>query len=237
MSVASETTYDAALKMISEMSFTDKLRMNADLSVLMKKDGKSGSVGKAAKKEKKEKNPDAPKRKAAVGTLAWQAFIKHQKKDKPDRFEDCKTEPQRLVIASAIRAEDEEAYKAFVKKFKEEHSSSKESSETEAVVLTPQQKLEAMKAAAKLKAKPVAAEKPKKEVKKAAPKPKKEVKEVKEEVKDDSPKKTINGKVYNFDPESNGLWEIGGNGVAAWTWVGKFQPDNEEEPIEYCDAE
>jgi len=254
MSVISESNYEAALKMISEMSLTDKLRINADLATLMKKDGKTGSIGKAAKKEKKEKNPDAPKRAAAAGTLAWMAFVKHCKTEMTDRFQDCSREPERLSVCKAIKSEDEEAYKTFVEDFKKKHAESAESETAAtpapapapepAVKMTADEKLAALKAkkAAEKTAAPAPAPAPaaKKPIK-SAPAAKKEVKKAApavapEPAEDDSPKKTIEGKTYFYDPETNGLWEMGGEGVLPWTWVGKFQED-EEEPILFCEQE
>ena len=257
MSIASDSSsYDQALALVSELPFADKLRFNAELASLLKKEGKSGAVGKAAKKQKKAKDPDAPKKAASLGTQAWFAFVKHCKSEFADRFEDCTKEPERLTVCKTIKSEDEEAYNAFVAKFKEEHPSDNESdSEPEAAPapLTPKEKLEKAKALAaaakkpeekpkaastpkKVEEKPKAAPKeekpkaPKKEVKKAAPK--KEVKKEEEEIR--MPKKEIDGTEYWFDPETNGLYTIQDGGFGAW--VGFFQPDNEDEPIRLTES-
>lgn len=261
MSIASETTsYEQALTLVGEMPFADKLRFNAELATLLRKEGKSGAVGKAAKKEKKAKDPDAPKRAAAPGTLAWIAFVKHCKDTMSERFTDCTLEKERLAVAKAIKDEDKSAYDAFVAKFKEEHGSaapSEDEAETAAAPapkaaappaapLSAKEKLEKLKAAAaapkaapaKKEAaakaeKPAKEAKPKKEVKKAAAKPKKEEKAAAAE-EPPMPKKTIEGTDYWFDPDTNGLYTIVDGGFGAW--VGYFQPDNEEEPIRFTES-
>ena len=276
------TSYEQALGLITDMPFSEKLRLNSDIAALLKKEGKSGAVGKAAKKERKAKDPDAPKREAAAGTLAWIAFVKHCKETMAERFTEVSKESEKLTICKAIRAEDGAAYDAFVKNFKEEYkptvasaSADAESeaepeseaaeSESEAAPapkdMTPAEKMAKAKAimaataAAKTKAAPApkaaAAEpKPKKEVKKAepkaeaaAPKAKKEVKkaapkaekaEKAEPSEDKMPTKEIDGKLYLWDPETNGLWEnLDGNFGAM---IGTYQPDNAEQPILFEDA-
>lgn len=62
--------------------------------------------------------PPAPKKKAAAGTMAWIAFVKHVKQTMPQRFEGAKLAKESLAIAQAIKLEDKEAYDAFVANFK-----------------------------------------------------------------------------------------------------------------------
>ena len=62
--------------------------------------------------------PPAPKKKAAVGTNAWIAFVKHVKQTMPQRFEGAKLAKESLAIAQAIKLEDKEGYDAFVTKYK-----------------------------------------------------------------------------------------------------------------------
>lgn len=269
------SSLESILSALAALSFADKLRLNEELATALRKEGKSGAVGKALKKEKKAKDPDAAPRKTAVGTMAWIAFVKHCKTTLPERFEECSKEPERLQVAKAIRAEDEDAYKEFCDKFKEEAASaaaSEDGSDSEGesspavvapapkpAVASPAEKaakLAALKkgpaltagggAAAAPKEKPAAA---KKEEKKAAPakeekpaKAKKEPKSAKkpaaaaaEEAAPEMPTKDIDGTLYFFDPDTNGLWtreEDGGYG----SWVGRFQPGNEEEPIRFTDS-
>ena len=244
MSIISESSsYDQAISLISEMPFADKLRLNVDLASLLKKEGKSGVVGKAAKKEKKARDPNAPKKSAPLGTLAWIAFVKHCKDTMSERFTECTKEPERLAVCKAIKAEDAAVYTEFCEQFKADHSEDSIPSSPVAVapaakvVLTAKEKLEKLKAAkaaipAPAKAAAVAkAEKPKKEAKKVAP-VKKQVKKaetapVAEEAA--MPKKEIDGVEYWFDPETNGLYSVLDGGFGAW--VGFFQPENDDEPI------
>ena len=62
--------------------------------------------------------PPTPKKKAAVGTMAWIAFVKHVKQTMPQRFEGAKLAKESLAIAQAIKTEDKEAYDAFVANYK-----------------------------------------------------------------------------------------------------------------------
>lgn len=111
---------DSILEQITELSFPEMLQLNASLALLLKKGGKGGAVSRALKKEKKAKDPDAPKRQAATGTLAWIAFVKKIKEEHPDLFVDCTKEPERLAVVKDYRAENKEEYEEFVKTYKEE---------------------------------------------------------------------------------------------------------------------
>ena len=207
----SEASYDQALSIIAEMSLTDMSRINSELAALIKK--QCGGVSKSVKKEKKEKDPDAPKRKAATGTLAWMAFVKDRKRTMSERFTECTKEPERLSVCKAIKEEDKEAYDAFVATFKAEHSdaasvvSDASASASEAKVAVLKAAIEAKKS--KPASKPVEvkeaevkevkkAEPKKAEVKKAEPKPK-EVK--KAEPKPKEAKKTEAKKTEAKKPE------------------------------------
>lgn len=233
-------SFDQIVSLMSELSFSDKLRLNAELATSLKKEGKTGPVGKGVKKEKKE---GGEKRVCATGTLAWFAFVKHCKETMSDRFEDIGLEKDRLVICKAIRAEDDAAYKTFVENFKAEHASSE--SEPEPVpepVQTKEQKMAALKAAmakkpvvpaaaapAKTTKKPAAAPAaPKKAVKKAAPK--------KEKEEEGMPKITVEGETYYYDSETTSLWKII-NGDEFGPMIGYYKPDNDEgEQIEFADS-
>ena len=230
-------SFEQVLSLMSELSFSDKLRLNAELATSLKKEGKTGSVTKGVKKEKTGRT-------AAPGTLAWVAFVKHCKDTMPERFTDTTKEPERLTICKAIRAEDPESYKTFTEDFKAEHASSKEEvsePEPEPVpVKTKAEKMAAAKtalaaAAAKKTAapaapaakKPAAPAAPKKPVKKA-PAPKK----VEEEV---MPKLTIDGETYYHDTQTNSLWQII-NGDEFGPMIGVYHPENEEgDQIEFAD--
>jgi hypothetical protein len=181
----SSTAENQTLATITDFSFSDKLRLNSELATLLKKEGKTGAVGKAAKKSAKASDGDKPKRKAAPGTLAWMALVKHCKTTMAERFEGCTKEPERLTICKAIRSEDSATYDAFIKEFKENHGSSApadadaaedadaDAAEPEPVVPAPTpaskaEKLAAAKAAAAAK-KAAPASEAKKPVKKAEP--------------------------------------------------------------------
>ena len=266
MSIASEfNSYDQALSLIGEMPFADKLRFNTDLANLLRKEGKSGVVGKAAKKEKKTKDT-SNKRTAGSGTLAWIAFVKHCKDTMPQRFTECKKEPERLAVVGAIKAEDKGGYDAFVVKFKDAHptvlqvenSASPSEDESDDVppptpapttvpTLSAKEKLEKLKAVSasaalkKTEEKPKA-EKPKAEKPKAEPKAKKEVKKA-------APKAKAAEKPVEETPmpkkliDGTDYWfDPETNGLYSidnggfGAWVGYFQPDNKETPIRHTES-
>ena len=229
---------------IAELSFEDKLRLNVDLAGMIKKEAKvKPAKGKS----------DAPKRKTAVGTMAWIEFVKHCKQTMPDRFADCTKEPERLSVCKAIKDEDTSAYEAFVSKFKADSEPPSEVASDEekpAPKLSAAEKVAALNAKKEkeVKEKEVKEEKEKKEKKekkevKEVKEKKKEVKEVKkkevkkkEEVEEElsMPKKEINGKVYFHDPETNGLYGVN-EGDEFGPWVGFYQPGNKE-PIRYTES-
>jgi hypothetical protein len=195
--------------LLDTLSFAEKLSLNERIAIAIRKEGGGKSGGKAVKSKSKSKDSEdaeaKPKRKAAAGTLAWTAFVKHIKTTQPDIFEGVTKESDKLVIVKGIRAEDMDAYNAFVTEWKEKYAVSEASpseaepeeaeAEAEAEVeeaappppvkkqKTAAEKLAELKAAAALK--PSAAPAPaapaaKKEVKKAAAAPAaKAVKEVK----------------------------------------------------------
>ena len=247
------------ISQVADLSLADKLSLIDSVIASIRKEG--GIAGK--KKEKAEKDANKPKRKAALGTLAWTAYVKHCKTTMPDSFEGLSKESDKLVIVKGIRAEDPEGYTAFTEAWKLEHAetasvsdaSSAEEAEEEVV---PKAKPVSAPKAAKAE-KPVKVEKPaaaaavpkpvkvakaaekaaEKPVEKPAAKPApKAVKKAVKKVEEPSmPQKEIDGVSYWHDPESNGLWEVTGPTVADGTgsWIGYFQPD-EEEPIRFTEA-
>lgn len=58
------------------------------------------------------------KRKAAPGTLAWAAFVKHCKTTMPEAFSAATKESEKLQIAKGIRAQDMSSYEAFTSQWK-----------------------------------------------------------------------------------------------------------------------
>jgi hypothetical protein len=178
--------------LLETMSFAEKLSLNERIATAIRKEG--GKAGaKTSKKAKTDDGEAKPKRKAAAGTLAWQAFVKHIKTTQPDAFEGITKESDKLTIVKGIRAEDMPAYETFVTEWKANYEATQgeaaevddEVEEAEEVVaapakpaaapktpvtaaMTPAQKIAALKAA-KAAAAPAAAPAPaKKEVKKAA---------------------------------------------------------------------
>jgi hypothetical protein len=244
------STIDQITALISELSFAEKLSINEQLASSIRKEG-GGKAVKKVKGEKAEKTADKPKRKAALGTLAWTAFVKHMKETRPDDFEGISKESEKLVIVKGMRAEDTAAYDAFIAKYKEDHkddASEAETSEVESVAepepapvpakkvtkVVPKVPTVVATAAATAAAKKAAkVEKPEKKVVKTVAK-----KVVKKEEAPPMPQIEIDGTSYWHDPESNGLWEVTGPTVADGTgsWIGYYQPEKEDEPIRFTEA-
>jgi len=253
------------ISQVADLSLADKLSLIDSITASIRKEG-----GMPAKKVKVSKVTDGtpkPKRKAALGTLAWTAYVKHCKTTMPESFEGLTKESEKLVVVKGIRAEDPEGYKTFTDEWKAEHAEVSDASEAESVadtasvaepVAAPVKKV--VKAApkavpepkiAKVVPKAAAAAKPAAAAA-AAPKPaaaaaaapkvapkvavKKAVKKVEEAPS--MPQKEIDGTLYWHDPESNGLWEVTGETVVDGTgsWIGYYQPGNEEEPIRFTEA-
>ena len=253
MSVTANSSYDQAMTLFTGLSFAEKLSFLAESASLLKKEGKTGSVGKAAKKEEK-KSSDAPKRAMPAGTMAWVAFVKHCKEVMPERFEGMTRPDEKMKECKKIKEDDLPAYEEFKNKFVESYepaATAEAKPETEKVkgARGPQSE-ETKKAAAEKRAtnkaakdatvvKPAEskAEKIAKIKAAAAPKAKKEPKKVavKQETEDPMPKKTIDGETYWFCPDTNGLWKVN-DGNSFGGWVGKFQPDNESDPILFSDS-
>ena len=108
------STIDQITALISELSFAEKLTINEQLASSIRKEG--GGKGKKVKADKDK--ADKPKRKAAIGTLAWTAYVKHIKTTQPDAFEGITKESEKLVIVKGIRADDPDGYKTFTDEWK-----------------------------------------------------------------------------------------------------------------------
>jgi hypothetical protein len=111
---------DQIVTLFESLSFAEKLSLNERLATAMRKEG-GGAAGKKRGPKAKAKGGDKPKRKAALGTLAWMAYVKHIKATKPDAMEGLTKEAEKLTTIKGIRAEDPEGYNAFVAAWKEEH--------------------------------------------------------------------------------------------------------------------
>lgn len=273
--------------LLASLSFAEKLTLNEQIAGALRKEGgglKPAATKGGKKGKKASKNGDAasdseaeakPKRKAAAGTLAWTAFVKHIKETQPAAFEGVTKESDKLRVIKGIRAENISAYDSFVKDWKEKYAASSEASsvaeeaeEAEEAEAAPAPvavaaakpktaaerlaELKAAKAAAASAAAtasaPAPTATPKKPVKttaaaKGAPgAPKKAAKpaEAKEAKATEEPQMDqidIDGKMYWHDPATHGLWEVTGKTFAEGsTWMGYFQPGNDEEPIRYTEA-
>jgi hypothetical protein len=202
------STIDQITALISELSFSEKLTINEQLASSIRKEGKVKSKGDAKE--------DKPKRKAALGTLAWTAYVKHIKTTQPDAFEGITKESEKLVIVKGIKAEDPAGYTSFTEAWKAEQVIDDE------VEAAP--KVEKVKKEKKEK-------KVEKKVESA-----KTAKPTKKEVPS-MPQIEIDGTNYWHDPSSNGLWEVTGETIEDGTgrFEGYYQPGNEEEPIRFAE--
>ena len=163
------STIDQITALIGELSFSEKLTINEQLASAIRKEGKVKSKGD---------KEDKPKRKAALGTLAWTAYVKHIKTTQPDAFEGITKESEKLVIVKGIRADDPDGYKTFTDEWKASREASDAASVAESVaddasVAETASVAEAEEAEEPVPA-PAPAPAPKKVVKAAAPAPKKE---------------------------------------------------------------
>jgi hypothetical protein len=119
---------DQITTLIGELTFDEMIRLNKTIATSLASSVPAGAGGKKVKMSKKNAKEASgepkEKKKVALGTAAWMAFVKHCKSDPEhtERFSEVTLEKERLVICKAIRAEDGAAYDAFVTKFKEEHA-------------------------------------------------------------------------------------------------------------------
>ena len=109
--------------LIESLSFAEKLSLNERLAGIIRKEG-GGAAGGKKRGPKAKIGADGepkPKRKAALGTLAWMAYVKHIKDTQPEALAGHTKEAEKLAIIKGIRAEDGEGYNTFVAEWKEEH--------------------------------------------------------------------------------------------------------------------
>ena len=240
---------DQITTLMETMSFAEKLSLNERIATAIRKEGKGSKTSKKSSDDEVK-----PKRKAAAGTLAWTAFVKHIKTTQPDAFDGIKKESDKLQIVKGIRAEDMSAYETFVSEWKENYEASQAEAADEAEVaeevvvapktvtpaMTPAQKIAAIKAAKAASAPAAKEEKAapaKKEVKKAAVKkaPVKKAKETKEDDVKQLPVLTLEDVSYWHDEDTQGLWRKDAETFSGDNWVGYYQPGNDEEPIRYTE--
>ena len=111
--------------MIESLSLTEKVTLNIQLAAAIAAEVsgtkqapiviKTDKVKTEKVKTKKVKDPNAPKKAAAPGVKAWNAFVKHCKTTQPALFTETKKESERLAICGAIKEKDTPAYEAWVK--------------------------------------------------------------------------------------------------------------------------
>jgi hypothetical protein len=247
------SSIDQITSLLESISFEEKLTLIERLAATVRKEGGGKAASKRKSKATSEGSDVKPKRKSSPGTLAWQAFVKHNKTTRADAFEGITLEKDKLVIMKGIRAEDEVAYQTFITAWKKDYAakadtSSSSDTETDVVVavptpvvapvMSPKEKIAAAKANASLKkevkveVKKEAKVGVKKEVKKAASKKV----EVKKEESTQLPILTLEDVDYWHEPSTNGLWRKETDTFSCNNWVGYYQPGNEEEPIRYTNA-
>jgi hypothetical protein len=107
---------------VATLNIEQKLSLIEDLVSSIRKEG--GIAPKTSKAKGKKADGDAekkPKKKAALGTLAWTAYVKHMKQTRPEEFEGVSKESEKLVIIKGIRAENPEDYVSWTNAWKAEH--------------------------------------------------------------------------------------------------------------------
>ena len=173
---------------IATLNIEQKLTLIEDLVSSIRNEG--GIAPKATKaKGKKKTDGDAekkPKKKAALGTLAWTAYVKHMKQTRPDEFEGITKESEKLVIIKGIRAENPEEYVTWTDAWKAEHKndSSMSDATSDSASVTSEVAEVAPTPAAPTPATPTPAKKSAKEVAQAKAAEKASVKSAKEAEKE-----------------------------------------------------
>ena len=142
------------ISQVADLSLADKLALIDSVVASIRKEGgmpaKKAKVSKADKAEKAD-GEKKPKRKAALGTLAWTAYVKHCKTTMPESFEGLSKESEKLVIVKGIRAEDPEGYTAFTEAWKLEHAETASVSDASSVAESVEEAAEVAEVAAPAK--------------------------------------------------------------------------------------
>jgi len=222
------------ISMISTLNLTDKLALNQLLAASI---AKEITAAPAALANKKAKDPNAPKRAAAPGVLAWNAFIKHCKTTQPTLFEGIKLEKDRLAICGGIKEKDLPAYQAWVAEFIKNLPSAPASAPASAPTSDTEDK--------PTEAKPSKPKKEKSDEQKAAEKQKRKEKADAKKAAPPAPsapasategdmiQKTIKGKHYLMDPESGNLYATDSKYESVGDYVGKFNATDDAAPIDF----
>ena len=118
------STTEQIISLFEGLSFADKLSLNERLASAMRKEGGGQTATPQKKRGPKAKTADGepkPKRKAAIGTLAWMAYVKHIKNTRPEALEGLSKESEKLTFIKGVRADEPEAYNTFVAEWKDSH--------------------------------------------------------------------------------------------------------------------
>ena len=230
--------------MIESLSLTEKVTLNIQLAAAIAAEVSGTKQAPIAintekvktekVKTKKVKDPNAPKKAAAPGVKAWNAFVKHCKTTQPALFTETKKESERLAICGAIKEKDTPAYEAWVKNWLATASAAPSDTEASsppspviapvvapltiapiAIVAEAPPSKKASKAAAKAAAEAAA--------KLAAEAAAKLAAEAEEDEEEGMVKKIINGQNYLMDAESHELYKTNATFEEVGDNVGKWK--------------
>jgi hypothetical protein len=225
--------------MITTLSLADKVILNQLLAASIAGEINGNIKAAPAEKSKKQKDPNAPKKEAAPGVKAWNAFVKHCKATQPTLFTDIKLEKERLAICGGIKEKDLPAYQAWVAEFLKNLPASAPStpatSDTEEAPVAAAKKPKKEKTAEQ-KAADSQKRKEKAAAKKATPVIPATIEEDDGEADGGMVKKEIKGKHYLMDPSSGNLYSTDAKGQSLGDYVGKFRAGDDATPIDF-DAE
>jgi hypothetical protein len=96
----------------------------ATLMISLSSEEKVTLIDALAKCLNDTKAVEKPKKKAALGTLAWVAYVKHIKETRPEAFDGLTKESDKLVIIKGIRAENPEEYVTWTDAWKADQDDS-----------------------------------------------------------------------------------------------------------------
>jgi len=233
--------------MIDSLSLNEKVLLNQQLAAAIAAEVtglKSAPIAaapaagsKKASKAKKEKDPNAPKKAAAPGVLAWNAFVKHCKTTQPTLFEGIKKEAERLAICGGIKEKDVAAYEAWVKNWLATVPASSAASVASpppspviAPIVAPVADVPVVPATVPAK-KPskakAAAEAKAAEAARLAAEAAAKLAEATDDEDEGMVKKTINGKNYLMDPESQDLFSTCNKFEEVGDFIGKLAASGE----------
>jgi hypothetical protein len=114
------SAYEQITSLMGQLNNDQKLTLIEDLATSIRQEGgiPAAAKGKGKGKAKAKDSEEKPKRKAALGNLAWAAYRKHIKETRPEAFTPGLKD---TTVSKLIRAEDPEAYTAWIEAWKEEH--------------------------------------------------------------------------------------------------------------------